>query len=73
MNSPFMQEQAAALVKAVEKESDTTAKVRAMYRKVLARDPSDAELARAASYLTTGTLAEFAHGLLCTNEVIFWP
>ncbi|HEV8603861.1 MAG TPA: PSD1 and planctomycete cytochrome C domain-containing protein [Tepidisphaeraceae bacterium] len=73
MNSPFMQEQAAALVKGVEKEPDATAKVRAMYRKVLARDPSEAELVRAATYLTSGTPAEFAHGLLYMNEVIFWP
>lgn len=73
MNSPFMQEQAAALVRSVEKEPDVPAKVRAMYRKVLARDPGDAELARAADYLATSSLAEFAHGLLYTNEVIFWP
>jgi hypothetical protein len=73
MNSPFMQEQAGALVKSVDKEADATAKVRALYRKVLARDPSDSELARAKKYLASGTLLEFAHGLLCTNEVIFWP
>ncbi len=73
MNSPFMQDQAAALAKGVEKEPDATAKVSAMYRKVLGRDPSEAEIARAESYLANGTLAEFAHGLLYTNEVIFWP
>jgi hypothetical protein len=73
MNSPFMQDQAAALVKSVEKEVDATAKVRAMYRKVLAREASEGELVRAEKYLAGGTLLEFAHGLLCTNEVIFWP
>ena len=73
MNSPFMQEQAAALVKSVEQEPENPAKIRAMYRKVLAREPTDAELARAANYLATGTLAEFTHAILYTNEVIFWP
>ena len=73
MNSPFMQEQAAALLKSVDKEPDATANVRAMYRKVLAREPNESELARAQVYLKDGTLPEFAHGLLCTNEVIFWP
>jgi hypothetical protein len=73
MNSPFIAEQAAALVRSVEQEADAPGKVRAIYRKVLARDPTDAEIARAAAYLTTGTLADFAHALLYTNEVIFWP
>jgi hypothetical protein len=73
MNSPFIQEQATALVKLTDEEIDASGKVRALYRKVLAREPTDAELARAATYLTTGTLTEFAHALLYTNEVIFWP
>jgi len=73
MNSPFMQEQAGALVKSVEKESDATAKVRAMYRRVLAREPNEAETRQAEAYLKNGTLNEFAHALLCSNEVIFWP
>lgn len=73
INSPFMQDQAAALARSVDKEPDAAAKIRAMYRKVLARDPTDAEAARANAYLTTGTLVDLAHGLLYTNEVIFWP
>jgi hypothetical protein len=73
MNSPFMQEQATALLKSVEKETDATARVRAMYRRVLAREPSEAEIGRTEAYLKTGTLNEFAHALLCSNEVIFWP
>jgi hypothetical protein len=73
MNSPFMQDQASALLGAIGTEPDVGAKVRAMYRRVLARDPNDAEVERAKNYLTTGSLAEFAHGLLYTNEVIFWP
>jgi hypothetical protein len=73
MNSPFMQEQAAALLKSVDKEPDVPAKVAAMYRRVLGRNPSDVELARAEKYLSSGTLNELAHGLLYSNEVIFWP
>ncbi len=73
MNSPFLRGQAAALLDSVSKEPDVNAKVRGMYRKVLARDPSDRELALANEYLGAGTMADYAHALLCTNEVIFWP
>jgi hypothetical protein len=73
MNSPFIRDQAAALVESVAKESSATAKVRAMYRKVLSRDPTERELALAADYLAAGTMLDYAHALLCTNEVIYWP
>ncbi len=73
MNSVFMRDQAAALVKSVAREPDTTARVRSMYRNLLERDPSERELALADKYLAAGTLTEYAHALLCTNEVIFWP
>ena len=48
-------------------------KVRALYRRVLSRDPSERELTLASQYLATGTLTDYAHALLCTNEVIYWP
>ncbi len=73
LNSPFMREQAVALAASVAKEADTDAKVRALYRKVFARDPSKNELALASEYLANGTVADYAHALLCTNEVIYWP
>ncbi len=73
MNSPFMRDQAAALVAGVSKEPDVDAKLRAMYHKVLARDPSERELDLAGNYLATGTMTNYAQALLCTNEVIFWP
>ena len=41
--------------------------------KVLTRDPSERELAIADKYLAIGTMKDFAHALLLTNEVIFWP
>jgi hypothetical protein len=73
MNSPFLRDQAAALLGSVSKEPDVDAKIRAMYHGVHARDPSDRELARASKYLAVGTMTDYAHALLCTNEVIFWP
>jgi hypothetical protein len=73
MNSSFMRDQAAALLGTVAKETEVETKVRAMYRKVLARDPTDHELTLAHDYIATGTLADYAHALLSTNEVIFWP
>jgi hypothetical protein len=73
MNSPFIQAQAEALVKRVESEADAPAKVRAMYRRVLARDPSAKELDLAISYLNGATPQQYAQALLSSNEVIFWP
>jgi hypothetical protein len=77
MNSAFMQGQAEALARRVEAEGDVPAKIRAMYRLVLARDPSARELDLAASYLIGGSLAgtmqQYAQALLSSNEVIFWP
>jgi len=73
MNSSFMHLQSIALAKAVEPEADNGAKVRALYRKILARDPSPKELDLALSYLSQGTLEQYSHILLSTNEVIFWP
>jgi hypothetical protein len=73
MNSPFMRDQAAALAASLSKDLDVSAKVRAMYHKTLTREPSERELAFASEYLASGTLNDYAHALLCTNEVIFWP
>jgi len=73
MNSPFMQERAADLVKRVDPEPDIPAKLRGMYRDALNRNPTPKELDTALSYLENGTLAQFAQALLASNEVIFWP
>jgi hypothetical protein len=73
MNSAFIEDQAAALVKSVDSEPDVKLKIRAIYRKVLARDPSAREVELSASYLDSGSLDEFAQALLSANEVIFWP
>ena len=51
----------------------STAIVRAMYRRVVSREPTDEELQIAEQFLKTATLAEYAQALLASNEVIFWP
>ncbi len=73
MNSPFMQERAADLVKRVDTAPEMTAKVRGMYRDALNRNPMPKELDAALTYLDKGTLTQFAQALLASNEVIFWP
>jgi hypothetical protein len=71
MNSPFLHGLAGTLADSVAAESNTPAKVRALYRKVLSRDPSAKELDLAAGYLKDGTLEQYAQVLLSTNEEIF--
>ena len=73
MNSPFMQERAEGLVKRVDSEADTPAKIRGMYHDALDRNPTPKELDTALTYLDKGTLTQFAQALLASNEVIFWP
>lgn len=73
MNSSFMREEGQVLAKSVEQEADNPAKIRSLYRKILSRDPSPKELDLALSYLSQGTVEQYSHILLSTNEVIFWP
>jgi hypothetical protein len=73
MNSAFMKEQAAALAKSAEKEQDAAGKVRLLYRRILARDPSSTEIETASAFLIDGSLEQYAQILLSTNEEIFWP
>jgi hypothetical protein len=73
MNSAFVHGEAAVLADSVQGEANNSAKVGALYRKILSRDPSAAELSRAVNYLAKGTLADYAQILLSLNEVIFWP
>src|SRR5205814_7855507 len=44
MNSPFMQERAADLVKRVESQPDSPSKIRDLYRDALRRDPTPQEI-----------------------------
>ena len=73
MNSVFMHDEASALAKLTDEQPDDSAKVRLLYRKALSRDPSPKELDLALSYLSGGTIEQYAQVLLSTNEEIFWP
>ena len=73
MNSVFMHTQAGALADSVQSEPDGAAKIRGLYRKILSRDPSPREIDSALSYLSKGTLEQYAQILLSVNEEIFWP
>ena len=65
MNSPWLHNLAGALAASVENEPD---KIRALYRKILSRDPGPHE-----PDLTALPLEQVAQILLSTNEEIFWP
>ncbi|MEX2176563.1 MAG: PSD1 and planctomycete cytochrome C domain-containing protein [Pirellulaceae bacterium] len=84
MNSPFVVEQAQALASQPEiaAASDPAAKVRALYRRVLAREPSADELAVGQQFLAAAEGAsatdvqlarpeQYAQLLLLTNEVMY--
>jgi hypothetical protein len=74
MNSPFLQNLADAAVKtATAKVKGQPQQVAALYRQVLARNPTPAETKDAAAYLQKGTLTRYAQILLMTNEEIFQP
>jgi len=74
MNSEFMQNLSAAAVKnATTKITGQPQQVAALYRQVLARNPTPAETEAALAYLQKGTQVLFAQILLSTNEEIFLP
>jgi hypothetical protein len=73
MNSGFIHTQAAALAKIVQSDPDDASRIRTLYRKVLSRDPATKELDLALSYLSSGTIEQYAQILLAVNEGIFWP
>jgi hypothetical protein len=73
MNSSFIDRLAGELSKSVEGRGTAGEKIRALYRRVFARDPDPEEKALAVEYLRHATVAQYAQALLSTNEVIFWP
>ncbi len=73
MNSPFMHEEGAAIAKLIPADLDEAGKIRDLYRRILARDPTGNELDLARTYLAKGTLEQYARILLSVNEEIFWP
>jgi len=73
LNSPFMQRLARAVAASVSEQETYALKVPALYRRVLARDPSAEELAEGRAYLRKGSVERLAQILLSTNEEIFVP
>jgi hypothetical protein len=73
MNSPFMTDQAAALVKMTEQAPAGEARVKAMYQRLFQRDPLEEEIVDALNFIE-GDLdawSQFAQVLLMSNEFRF--
>ncbi len=73
MNSEFVQNLAAAAAKTAAAATGEAEQVGLLYRRILARDPTAAEMKSALEYLQKGTLQRYAQVLLSTNEEIFLP
>jgi len=72
MNSPFIEQLAKALADGVEQERGNE-KIRELFHKVLAREPSPDEIDAALTYIEKAPVSRFTQTLLATNEEIFWP
>jgi hypothetical protein len=76
MNSGFVQGLASELAKGVGTKATPEDKIRALYRRIFARDADRDEVALGVKYLSAApseNLARYAQALLSTNEMIFWP
>lgn len=73
MNGEFVQNLAEAAAKKAAAATGEAEQIGVLYRQILARDPSAAELKSALTYLQKGTLQRYAQVLLSTNEEIFLP
>lgn len=73
MNSAFIQNLAAAAAKTAAQATGEAEQIGMLYRRILARDPTAAEMKSALQYLQKGTLQRYAQVLLATNEEIFLP
>jgi hypothetical protein len=73
MNGAFVQNLAEAAAKTAATATGEAEQVGVLYRRILARDPTAAEMKSALQYLQKGTLTRFAQVLLSTNEEIFLP
>ena len=72
MNGAFIQNLAEAAAKTAATATGEAEQIAALYRRILARDPSAGELKSALSYLQKGTLQRYAQILLLTNEEMFF-
>jgi hypothetical protein len=73
MNSEFLHAAAEALATMVSGAGSKAEAVRLLFRKVLSRDATPAEIDRALTLLNEGPMEQLAQVLLATNEEIFWP
>jgi hypothetical protein len=74
MNSQFMQNLAAAAAKQARASGQGgVEQVGVLYRQILSRTPTPAEVKGALEYLQKGTLERYAQVLLSTNEEILRP
>jgi hypothetical protein len=73
MNSAFIQNLAEAAAKTAATATGEAEQIGMLYRRILARDPTVAEMKTAMEYLRKGTLQRYAQVLLATNEEIFLP
>jgi hypothetical protein len=73
MNSAFIQNLAEAAAKTAATATGEAEQIGLLYRRILARDPTVAEMKSAMEYLRKGTLERYAQVLLATNEEIFLP
>jgi hypothetical protein len=71
MNGEFIENLAEAAAKTAATATGEAEQVGALYRRILARDPTAAEVKSALEYLQQGTLQRYAQVLLATNEEIF--
>jgi hypothetical protein len=60
LNSPFLQDAATAVAKAIEGVPTEGRRIRELYRRLLSRDPDAAEMALAGRFLAGGTLEQYA-------------
>lgn len=73
MNSAFIQNLGEAAAKTAATATGEAEQIGILYRRILARDPTVAEMKSAMAYLQKGTLQRYAQVLLATNEEIFLP
>ena len=73
MNSPMIHDLSLGLAESVDTEAGPADRIAALYRRILARNPSPKELDLAITYLNQGTIDQYAQVLLATTEEIFWP
>jgi hypothetical protein len=73
MNGAFVQNLAEAAAKTAATATGDAEQVGMLYRRILARNPTPAEMKSALAYLQKGTLQRYAQVLLSTNEEIFLP